>query len=51
MLAFTWTVIANEDNERALQPAHVAKCPDFSIHTLKREVVGLPAEVANAVFG
>ena len=44
-------MITNEDNERALRPTHVAKCADFSIHALKREVAGLPAEVANAVFG
>jgi len=44
-------VITDEDNEQALRPAHVAKCPDFSIHALKREVARFPPKVANFVFG
>jgi hypothetical protein len=45
------TVIANEDDERALWPAHVGKRVAFAVHTFELEVARLPAEVANALFG
>jgi hypothetical protein len=41
-------VIADEDNERALQPAHVGKRVGFAVHAFECEVARLPTEVANA---
>jgi hypothetical protein len=43
-------VIADEDDERALRPAHVGERVAFTVHTFELEVTGLPAEVANACF-
>src|SRR6202035_4343066 len=46
-----WTMIADENNERAVRPAHIGKRVGFSVGALERKVTRLPAEVANAVVG
>ena len=43
-------VIADEDDERALRPAHVGKRVGFSVHAVEREVARFPTEVANIGF-
>ena len=49
MLAL-WAVIATENDERAVWPAHVCECIGLPINTLECEVGSRPAEVANATF-
>ena len=45
------TVIADEDDERALRPAHVGERIGLAVDALEREVARLPAEVADAGLG
>jgi hypothetical protein len=42
-------VIADENDERALRPAHIGKRIGFSINALERKVRRFPGKVANAL--
>src|SRR5262249_37606717 len=44
------TVVADEDDERALRPAHVGERIGPAVHACEREVLRLPAKVANGGF-